>query len=397
MRDLYRRLGVRPDCNSTELRAAIDACSHARLKHDAAGVLLRPERRRSYDNLRSVLVDIGVLRGRLGLTHTDHWMDTIASDFSPESESPCSRRATFIEKIEQINRKAERRAKLSGLTKAVVLIVVVGFFVWSFNQETNRTHPPSKHRPQTNAETLRGNPERPLKPFDNHEISQPHLPSKRRSPPVEATHGNPERLLEIHEICQVQQLLAQESIYEGAIDGRAGPETLAAITAFYRLTQEGHVGQGGVQVNAMLLSDVREAIGLSAPLFTKRPQNGALLEPPKAPALARLSIKTHPGPEDYYIKLNRPDSKKAIIGFYVYGGSTREVEVPLGRYELKYATGTNWLNTRCRFGIRETGRHKAMTILSFEQSNDGVRGYSVELIKQEGGNLQTRGILPSEF
>ena len=396
MRDLYRRLGVRPDCNSTELRAAIDACSHARLKHDAAGVLLRPERRRSYDNLRSVLVDIGVLRGRLGLTHTDHWMDTIASDFSPESESPSSRRAAFIEKIEQINRKAERRTKLSGLTKTVVLIVVVGFFVWSFNQETNRTHPPSKHRPQTNAETLRGNPERPLKPFDNHEISQPHLPSKRRSPPtVEATHDNPERLLETHEICEVQQLLAQESIYEGAIDGRAGPETLAAITAFYRLTQEGHVGQDGVQVNTMLLSDVRSAIEVLS-LSTKRPGKGALLEPPNTQTLAPLSIKTPAGPEDYYIKLTRPGSKKAIIGFYVYGGSTREVEVPLGRYELKYATGTNWLNTRCLFGI-ETSTYKAMTILSFEQSNDGVRGYSVELIKQEGGNLQTRGIPPSEF
>ena len=375
MRDLYRRLGVRPNCNSTELRAAIDACSHARLKYDATGVLLRPARRRSYDNLRSVLVDIGVLRGGLGLTHTDHWIGTIASDFSPESESPCSRRTAFIEKIEQINRKAKRRAKLSGLTKAAALLIVVGSFVWTFNQEANRTHTPPKRRPPTSAE---------------------------------ATHGNPERILETHEICEVQQLLAQESIYEGALDGWAGPETLAAIAAFYRLTQGGHVGQGGVQVNATLLSDVRSAISLSTKrprtdvrsaisLSTKRPRNGALLEPPNTQTLAPLSVKTSAGPEDYYIKLTRPSSQEAIIGFYVYGGSTREVEVPLGSYELKWATGTNWLNTRCRFGIKETGTYKAKTILSFEQSNDGVRGYSVELIKQEGGNLQTRGIPPSEF
>ena len=363
MRDLYRRLGVRPNCNSTELRAAIDTCSHARLKHDAAGVLLRPARRRSYDNLRSVLVDIGILRGRLGLTHTDHWMGIIARDFSPESASPCSRRAAFIEKIEQINRKTNRRAKLSGLTKAAVLLVVVGFFVWTFNQETNRAHMPSKHRPQTVAE---------------------------------APRRDPERLLETHAICEVQQLLAQESIYKGAIDGQAGPATLAAITDFYRLTQKGHVGQGGVQVNAALLSDVRNAISLS----TKRPRNGALLERPNTQTLAPLSIKTPAGPEeekeDYYIKLTRPGSQETVIGFYVHGGSTREIEVPLGSYELKYATGTNWINTRCHFGVG-TVTYKARTVLSFEQNDYHIQGHSIELIKQVGGNLQTRRIPPSEF
>lgn len=359
MRDLYRRLGVRLECSDTELRAAIDACSHAQLKRDAAGVLLQPERRYTYDDLRSVLVDIGVLRGRLGLTHTDHWMGTIASDFSPESISPYSQRVAFIEKIEQINRKTRRRAKLSGLTKAVVLLVVVGFLVWSFNQETNRTHTPSKYRPQTVAE---------------------------------APRGRPERLLETHEVCEVQQLLAQEGIYEGAIDGRTGPKTLAAITTFYELTRERYARQNNIQVNAALLSDVRSNISLS----TKRPRNGALLEPPKTQTLALLSIKTPTGPEDYYIKLTRPGSKKAVIGFYMYGGSTREFEVPLGRYELKYATGTNWLNTQCRF-VKEIATSKAETILKFEQSARGFYGHSIELIKQVGGNLQTRQISPSEF
>ena len=266
MRDLYRRLGVRSDCSNPELWAAINACSHVQLKRDAAEALLKPERRRSYDKLRSTLVDIGILRGRLGLTHTDHWQGAIASDFSPKSGAPRSRRTEFLSKIEQINRGAKRRARLSRLTKAAVLFVVLGFFVWAFNQETNRTHVPSNRRPQT---------------F------------------VEEARGNPERLLETEEICEVQQLLSQEGFYEGAIDGQPGPETLAAITAFYALTQERYARQSNVQVNAALLSDVRRAISFSAPLFTKRPRNGALLEPPKAQALAPLSIKAPFGQEDY--------------------------------------------------------------------------------------------------
>ena len=73
MRNLYSRLGIGPAASAEEIRTAIDGCSNASTRIDATEVLLSPDRRRSYDRVHTVLMDIGKLRAALGLSHSENW------------------------------------------------------------------------------------------------------------------------------------------------------------------------------------------------------------------------------------------------------------------------------------------------------------------------------------
>jgi hypothetical protein len=70
--------------------------------------------------------------------------------------------------------------------------------------------------------------------------------------------------------------------------------------------------------------------------------------------------------------------------------------VPLGTYELRYASGKRWYGTQCLFG-RQTVYSKAEKLFSFHVEDNRVVGYTIELILQAGGNLQTSQISREEF
>jgi hypothetical protein len=112
-------------------------------------------------------------------------------------------------------------------------------------------------------------------------------------------------------------------------------------------------------------------------------------------ALAPLSIVTSPG-RDYYVKLVYAGTNDAAIGIYVQGGVTSEITVPLGSYEMRYASGTTWYGYTDLFGP-ETAYSKAVGTFDFRDEGNQYTGYTVELILQEGGNLGTEGIGAAEF
>lgn len=122
---------------------------------------------------------------------------------------------------------------------------------------------------------------------------------------------------------------------------------------------------------------------------------GVLYDYTGQPALAPLTIVTSAG-RDYYVKLVYTGTNDAVMGIYVQGGITSDVQVPLGSYEMRYASGTIWYGYLNLFGP-ETAYAKAAGTFDFIDAGDSYTGYTVELIMQEGGNLETYGIGPEQF
>jgi len=90
MRDLYKRLDLRPTADQSEIREKLRALEGP-LKRDATFVLLDDKRRAIYDRTRRPLVEIGEIRALMG-TDIDmaHWGSKY-SDFDPARGTHSSR------------------------------------------------------------------------------------------------------------------------------------------------------------------------------------------------------------------------------------------------------------------------------------------------------------------
>lgn len=116
----------------------------------------------------------------------------------------------------------------------------------------------------------------------------------------------------------------------------------------------------------------------------------------QAERIAPLRIKTPAGTESYFVKLISTSSGKVVMTFYIRSGQTFDTEVPLGSYRIKYATGDIWYGESHLFGP-ETKYSEAEKVFQFALNGNEISGYTVELIRQRGGNLQTKTIAPSQF
>ena len=112
--------------------------------------------------------------------------------------------------------------------------------------------------------------------------------------------------------------------------------------------------------------------------------------------LAPLRIVTAGGSPNYFIKVVDWERGTPILTVFVRSGQTVNVKVPLGSYRLKYASGTEWYGEKHLFGP-ETAYSRAQDRFDFAVAGSQVSGYTVELIKQVGGNLKTAAIRPEDF
>jgi hypothetical protein len=99
---------------------------------------------------------------------------------------------------------------------------------------------------------------------------------------------------------------------------------------------------------------------------------------------------------NYFLKLVDKATQRDSVGIYVIGGQEIEVDVPLGTYELRYAAGKQWYGYDHRFGP-ETSYSKSDSTFYFTEDVDGYSGYSIELIPQAGGNMETWQIPEAQF
>lgn len=150
-----------------------------------------------------------------------------------------------------------------------------------------------------------------------------------------------------------------------------------------------------------LLDDGKKSSSVSKPRSTfnepiiATPYNGKIRKWVSSPSVAPLSINTSSG-SNYLVKLVDTYTGEDVMDIFIHGGSNIEVEVPLGNYHIKYASGETWYGYQYYFGP-ETGYSKAESIFRFKDTGYQVTGYTLTLYRVTNGNLRTKGINKSQF
>jgi hypothetical protein len=125
------------------------------------------------------------------------------------------------------------------------------------------------------------------------------------------------------------------------------------------------------------------------------PANGEVQMFSTQEAIAPFEIKSSPG-ANYLVKLEDSLSGQDVMTIFVQGGNTVQVDVPLGTYLVKYASGEHWYGYVDLFG-KDTAYAKADETFSFFTEGNEIKGYSITLYKVEGGNLTTTTINRNDF
>ena len=132
------------------------------------------------------------------------------------------------------------------------------------------------------------------------------------------------------------------------------------------------------------------------PALANRPINVQVFHPSAKEEVAPLEIITPSKGYDFYVKVSNVNGVNTSKTFYVRGGSRVETKVPLGSFNIKYATGKEWKSENCLFGMN-TLYSKAEKVFEFKKIGTQLSGYSVELILQIDGNLSTSRISPEDW
>ncbi len=148
-----------------------------------------------------------------------------------------------------------------------------------------------------------------------------------------------------------------------------------------------------------ILSSPAVELNVTNPVQTMKalelPPNGEIHYYQKAEPIAPLYISTDPT-RNYFVKLVDKNTGAMILTVFIRGGQSVNVKVPLGNYELRYASGTNWYGEEQLFGSG-TDFQKTDKVFDFYLNGSQIMGHTVELIKQVNGNLPTSEINKATF
>lgn len=125
------------------------------------------------------------------------------------------------------------------------------------------------------------------------------------------------------------------------------------------------------------------------------PDNGTTWTYNNEQKVARFVVDAGSG-SHYWIKLVDVSTGSPVVALFVRAGSKTEIKVPLGNFEVRYASGQKWYGTTHLFGP-DTFRTKVTESVRFYENGDSVVGHSITLYKVSGGNMRTESISASEF
>lgn len=112
--------------------------------------------------------------------------------------------------------------------------------------------------------------------------------------------------------------------------------------------------------------------------------------------LAPLNIKTSAAGYHYYVKIVNSTNNQELGSYFIRSGGVLNIDVPVGIYEIKYATGKQWFGRDYLFGPK-TVYSKADSTFDFSFDGYQYSGYTVELIMQQDGNLGTSDIHENQW
>lgn len=125
------------------------------------------------------------------------------------------------------------------------------------------------------------------------------------------------------------------------------------------------------------------------------PNSGKVRTYSKEEKIAPFEIKAAQG-NHFLVKLVDASTHAQILTVFVRSGTTVEIDVPLGTYEVRYASGEHWYGYEYLFG-EDTYYSKADKKFAFEKVDNKISGYTITLFKVANGNLQTSTINPTDF
>jgi hypothetical protein len=121
------------------------------------------------------------------------------------------------------------------------------------------------------------------------------------------------------------------------------------------------------------------------------PAHGVYRRYTASPLLAQLTIRTGVG-ENYFAKLVDAFDGTPKMEFFIHGGSVLVASVPVGTFTVKYADGLVWCGEQELFGP-DTLVQETQKTFDFDPGEE----WTIDLIRQHGGNLRTRYIPRSQF
>jgi hypothetical protein len=127
------------------------------------------------------------------------------------------------------------------------------------------------------------------------------------------------------------------------------------------------------------------------------PANGTIRRYGFSEGVAPLTIATRTGGGHYFVRLRTAGSRELIAEVLVREGQQTSIKIPLGTYELSYATGRTWYGRKGSFFGPETMYTKADDTFTCRIEGNQVIGYTIELYPQSLGNLETEPISAREF
>jgi hypothetical protein len=136
---------------------------------------------------------------------------------------------------------------------------------------------------------------------------------------------------------------------------------------------------------------------VAKPLYPEQavPSSGSVRTWTSKERVAPFEIKAAQG-SHYLLKLVDAYTFAPVLTVFVRSGTTVQVEVPLGTYEVRYASGETWYGYDYLFGP-ETSYSKADKTFTFEVAGNRISGFTITLYKVAHGNLHTSAIRPTDF
>ena len=95
----------------------------------------------------------------------------------------------------------------------------------------------------------------------------------------------------------------------------------------------------------------------------------------------------------YAVRVQEFGTGRLIVIIPVRKGETVKVQVPLGQYEMVFASGSRWYGPEKLFGFLGE-KKKAVKTFDFYRSGNQTTGHTVDLTNRINGNLPTRVMTP---
>ena len=173
-------------------------------------------------------------------------------------------------------------------------------------------------------------------------------------------------------------------------------EGIGEVSAHVDVARASHGVRGGTGISS---TSVRNPV--SRPVFNELPlpppESGEVLDytDEDEERLAPLEIKTSLG-LNYFLKLVDIETGEPVVAMFIRGGRTEKIYVPLGTYEVKYASGLQWYGYEHLFGP-DTQYMKADEPFIFQRTGNVVSGYTITLYSVPGGTLKPKSISKKDF